>query len=158
MSIETTRDPRDALVRDKYFSLHPKPLQRWLWQQGLPQAAERVFWLHWEEGMKRGDWCSELSLREVALRFATPKSQFVGTPAQVADRLQLWFERRGADGFNLFESLPGQLEAFVEGVIPELQKRGLFRTDYEGETLRDNLGLDFPINRYTAARAAISAA
>ena len=100
----------------------------------------------------------KLSLREVALRFATPKSQFVGTPAQVADRLQLWFERRGADGFNLFESLPGQLEAFVEGVIPELQKRGLFRTDYEGETLRDNLGLDFPINRYTAARAAISAA
>jgi hypothetical protein len=66
MSIETTRDPRDALVRDKYFSLHPKPLERWLWQQGLPQAAERVFWLHWEEGMKRGDWCSELSLRQVA--------------------------------------------------------------------------------------------
>ncbi len=66
MSIENIRDPRSALVRDKYFSLHPKPLKRWLWQQGLPQAAERVFWLHWEEGMKRGDWCSELSLREVA--------------------------------------------------------------------------------------------
>ena len=66
MSNETSRDPRTALVREKYFSLHPKPLERWLWQQGLPQAAERVFWLHWEEGMKRGDWCSELSLREVA--------------------------------------------------------------------------------------------
>ena len=66
MSIENIRDPRSALVRDKYFSLHPRPLERWLWQQGLPQAAERVFWLHWEEGMKRGDWCSELSLREVA--------------------------------------------------------------------------------------------
>ena len=68
MSIENIRDPRSALVRDKYFSLHPRPLERWLWQQGLPQAAERVFWLHWEEGMKRGDWCSELSLREVARR------------------------------------------------------------------------------------------
>ncbi len=66
MSIDNTRDPRTAMVREKYFSLHPKPLERWLWQQGLPQAAERVFWLHWEEGMKRGDWCSELSLREVA--------------------------------------------------------------------------------------------
>ncbi len=66
MSIESSHDPRRALVREKYFSLHPRPLERWLWQQGLPQAAERVFWLHWEEGMKRGDWCSELSLREVA--------------------------------------------------------------------------------------------
>lgn len=66
MSIENTRDPRDILVRDKYFTLRPKPLERWLWQQRLPQAAERVFWLHWEEGMRRGDWCSELSLRQVA--------------------------------------------------------------------------------------------
>jgi hypothetical protein len=53
-------------VRDKYFTLKPKPLERWLWQKSLPQAAERVFWLHWEEGMRRGDWCSELSLKQVA--------------------------------------------------------------------------------------------
>jgi hypothetical protein len=66
MPIETTRDPRAILVREKYFTLRPKPLERWLWRQGLPQAAERVFWLHWEEGMRRGDWCSELSLKQVA--------------------------------------------------------------------------------------------
>lgn len=66
MSMQNARDPRTVLVREKYFSLRPKPLERWLWQQGLPQAAERVFWLHWEEGMKRGDWCSELALRQVA--------------------------------------------------------------------------------------------
>ena len=60
------RDPRVVLVKDKYFSLRPKPLERWLWQQGVPQTAERVFWLHWEEGMKGGDWCSQLSLRQVA--------------------------------------------------------------------------------------------
>jgi hypothetical protein len=66
MPIETTRDPRTVLVRDKYFTLRPKPLERWLWRQGLPQAAERVFWLHWEQGMRRGDWCSELSLKQVA--------------------------------------------------------------------------------------------
>jgi hypothetical protein len=66
MSIESAHDPRTALVRTKYFSLHPKPLERWLWQQGLPQAAERVFWLHWEEGMRAGDWCSEIPIKRVA--------------------------------------------------------------------------------------------
>ncbi|MGA3157116.1 MAG: hypothetical protein ABSE43_06055 [Steroidobacteraceae bacterium] len=63
---EETRDPRVVLVRDKYFSLRPKPLERWLWQQALPQAAERVFWLHWEEGQMAGDWCSQIPLKRVA--------------------------------------------------------------------------------------------
>jgi predicted transcriptional regulator len=66
MSFNNDRDARVVLMREKYFSLRPKPLERWLWQQGLPQAAERVFWLHWEQGMRRRDWCSELSLKEVA--------------------------------------------------------------------------------------------
>jgi hypothetical protein len=66
MPVESSHDPRDRLVREKYFSLRPKPLERWLWQQGLPQAAERVFWLHWEEGMRNRDWCSQLPLRRVA--------------------------------------------------------------------------------------------
>jgi hypothetical protein len=72
MSMETSRDafahdPRTVLVREKYFTLRPKPLERWIWQQGLPQAAERVFWVHWEEGMRSGDWCSQLSLKRVAM-------------------------------------------------------------------------------------------
>ena len=67
MSIESVHDPRSALVKTKYFSLHPKPLERWLWKQALPPAAERVFWLHWEAGMQNGDWCSEIPLRRVAL-------------------------------------------------------------------------------------------
>ena len=62
----SSHDPRDRLVREKYFSLRPKPLERYLWQQGLPQAAERVFWLHWEEGMRNRDWCSEVPLKRVA--------------------------------------------------------------------------------------------
>lgn len=53
-------------MREKYFSLRPKPLEKWLWQQGLPPSAERVFWLHWEEGMRAGDWCSSLPLSKVA--------------------------------------------------------------------------------------------
>jgi hypothetical protein len=67
-------DPRSDLVRTKYFSLHPKPLERWLWQQGLPQAAERVFWLHWEAGMRNGDWCSEIPLKRVATECAVDPS------------------------------------------------------------------------------------
>jgi hypothetical protein len=67
MSIESAHDPRSALVKTKYFSLHPKPLERWLWKQALPPAAERVFWLHWEAGMQRGDWCSEIPLKRVAV-------------------------------------------------------------------------------------------
>ena len=92
-----------------------------------------------------------LTLRQTALRFATPRGHFVGAPEQVADSLQRWFEERGADGFVLFESLPGQLKAFVELVVPILQARLLFRTEYEGSTFRENLGLDFPVNRYAGA-------
>jgi hypothetical protein len=66
MSIENAHDPRVALVREKYFSLRPRPLERWLWAHGIPSSAERVFWLHWQEGMRRGDWCSELPIRRVA--------------------------------------------------------------------------------------------
>ena len=67
MSIESPHDPRTALVRTKYFNQYPQPLERWLWRQGLPQSAERVFWLHWIEGRRNGDWCSEIPLKRVAL-------------------------------------------------------------------------------------------
>ena len=99
-----------------------------------------------------------LTIRQVAERLATPRGAFVGTPDGVADRLQQWFENEGADGFVIFQSLPGQLELFVDHVVPILQARGLFRTDYDGETFREHLGLPFPENRHTAARTAQSAA
>ncbi|MBW8842749.1 MAG: LLM class flavin-dependent oxidoreductase, partial [Sphingomonadales bacterium] len=77
---------------------------------------------------------------------------FVGSPETVADALQAWFEQGAADGFVIFEALPGQFALFVEKVVPILQARGLFREEYEGETFRDSLGLAVPANRYTAAR------
>jgi len=67
MPIDSPFDPRAALVRTKYFNQYPQPLERWLWKQGLPQAAERVFWLHWSEGRRNGDWCSEIPVKRVAL-------------------------------------------------------------------------------------------
>ena len=63
---EKSRDPRTRLMREKYFNIRPRPLERWFWAQGVPASAERVFWLHWQEGLQRGDWCSELPLRRVA--------------------------------------------------------------------------------------------
>jgi hypothetical protein len=63
---ENARDPRVVLKRDKYFSLRPKPLEQWLWRQGVAPSAERVFWLHWQEGMRNADWCSEIPIRRVA--------------------------------------------------------------------------------------------
>jgi hypothetical protein len=63
---EKSRDPRTRLMREKYFNIRPRPLERWFWAQGVPASAERVFWLHWQEGLQRGDWCSEVPLRRVA--------------------------------------------------------------------------------------------
>ena len=78
-----------------------------------------------------------------------------GTPAQIADFMQAWFEGGAADGFILLmPTLPAALEDFVRLVVPELQRRGLFRREYEGSTLRSHLGLEEPVNRYEAARRA----
>jgi len=68
MPNESTHDPRVVLLRDKYFSLRPKPLEDWLWKQGIPPSAERVFWLHWQEGMRNEDWCSAIPIKQVARR------------------------------------------------------------------------------------------
>ena len=99
-----------------------------------------------------------LTLRDVALRFATPRGNFVGTPEQIADKFELWLESGACDGFVIGESLPGQFERLVETVIPILQKRGSFRQDYEGSTFRENLGIDVPENRYARAKGERSVA
>jgi len=89
-----------------------------------------------------------LTLRQVALRAATPKTQFIGTPEHVADLIQEWFEQKGADGFIISSAVPNGLNDFVDHVVPILQERGVYREEYEADTLRGNLGLKFPVNRY----------
>ncbi len=77
----------------------------------------------------------------------------VGSVKEIADDMEEWFTTGAADGFNICPThLPGGGEDFVDMVVPELQRRGLFRTEYAGTTLRQNLGLAEPENRYTAAR------
>ncbi|WP_426808098.1 LLM class flavin-dependent oxidoreductase [Pseudomonas sp. WOUb67] len=93
-----------------------------------------------------------LSLRELALRFSRPRRDFVGTPEQVADALQHWFENGAADGFIINSLLPDGLQYFTEHVVPLLQARGLVRSEYTGKTLRDNFGLSVPENRNTLRR------
>ena len=78
----------------------------------------------------------------------------VGTPQMIADQMEEWLVGEACDGFNvMFPYLPGGLDDFVDKVVPELQRRGLFRKEYEGKTLRENLGLPRPDNRFFAATA-----
>jgi alkanesulfonate monooxygenase len=74
---------------------------------------------------------------------------FVGTPQTIADQMEEWLATDACDGFNiLFPYLPGGLDDFVDRVVPELQRRGIYRREYEGTTLRENLGLLRPVNRF----------
>ena len=95
------------------------------------------------------------TIRELYLRSGITGSARIGTPSDIADAMQEWFEAAACDGFNITPAtLPGGGEDFVEMVVPELQRRGLFRTEYEGRTLRENLGLRPVINRYSRHRRA----
>ena len=91
-----------------------------------------------------------LTIRQLVLRFRVARGhvQAVGSVKTVADLIEQWFVERGADGFNVVPPyLPQGFEDFTRLVVPELQRRGLFRTEYEGSTFRENLGLQRPVNR-----------
>ena len=86
----------------------------------------------------------QLTLRELYYRVAAARGHLlqVGTALQVADIMETWFRAGAADGFNVMPPFfPAQFDAFADGVVPILQERGLFRSDYDGKTLRDHLGL-----------------
>jgi alkanesulfonate monooxygenase SsuD/methylene tetrahydromethanopterin reductase-like flavin-dependent oxidoreductase (luciferase family) len=92
------------------------------------------------------------TLRELLHRLAGGRGHNVvhGTPVQIADTIQEWFENGAADGFNVMPPLyPQLLDAFVSQVVPILQDRGLFRTEYTGATLRDHYGLPRPESLYS---------
>jgi FMN-dependent oxidoreductase (nitrilotriacetate monooxygenase family) len=96
----------------------------------------------------------QLTVRELIGRLGGGRGHrtFTGTPEQVADALEGWFDAGAADGFNIMPAvLPSGLEAFVDHVVPILVQRGLFRSDYAGSTLREHYGLPRPVNRYGSA-------
>jgi len=97
----------------------------------------------------------KLTVRQIAGRLGGYGGlAMMGTPAMIADQMEEWFTTGACDGFNvMFPYLPGGLDDFVDKVVPELQRRGLYRTAYEGRTLRENLGLPRPDNRFFPATA-----
>jgi FMN-dependent oxidoreductase (nitrilotriacetate monooxygenase family) len=109
---------------------------QWVQQQIIALARER-----------------DLTIAQLARHVAVSRASFsqAGTPEQIADLCETWFRGGGADGFSLSPNyLCGALDDFVDQVVPILQRRGLFHTDYEGPTLRDNLGLARPANSFVA--------
>ncbi|WP_200934716.1 LLM class flavin-dependent oxidoreductase [Rhizobium sp. Leaf341] len=92
----------------------------------------------------------KLTVRQLAQRYGGYSGlAFVGTPASVADDMETWIDAEGSDGFNVvFPYLPQGLDDVARRLVPELQRRGRFRRDYEGTTLRDHLGLPRPDNRF----------
>ena len=101
------------------------------------------------------DWAERehLTIRQIAQRVAAQRTSknIVGTPEQIADVLCTWFREGAADGFIVGAPiLPAGLDAFVTEVVPILQRRSVFRGDYRGATLRENLGLPRPTNLFQA--------
>ena len=105
-----------------------------------------------------------LTLRQLCQLNAGPRGHVLacGTPAHIADTMEHWFRDGAADGFNVMPAwLPGSLDDFVDSVVPELQRRGIYRTAYTGTTLREHLGLARPtpvrgtVQRDTDRRAAV---
>jgi FMN-dependent oxidoreductase (nitrilotriacetate monooxygenase family) len=84
------------------------------------------------------------------------RSPFVGSPLTVADEIQRWFEAGGFDGINVSVTVPSEFALFTDQVLPILRERGVVRSEYESTTLRGNLGLPVPDNRYTASATAAS--
>lgn len=98
--------------------------------------------------IKRIAGAERLTLREVARRFAIPRTDFIGNVDKVADACERWYSGEAVDGFMVSSAL-GSVEGFLDLVIPKLQRRGLFREDYEADTFRGNLGLRVVPNRYS---------
>jgi len=100
-------------------------------------------WQSATDGIKKRAREGGLTLREVAIGTTTPRHAFIGTATEIADRMQAWFEAGAVDGFMLdCPVLPTGMNEFTEEVLPILVDRGLFRSEYEAETLRGNLGLE----------------
>jgi FMN-dependent oxidoreductase (nitrilotriacetate monooxygenase family) len=109
----------------------------------LPKEANfhKVFFEDIKRLMREGN----LTVRQLYLAYERGRRTIKGSPKTIADTMQAWFEAGVCDGFMLqFHLMPGGLEAFVRDVVPELQRRGLMRTEYQGTTLREHLGLARP--------------
>ncbi|WP_223694106.1 NtaA/DmoA family FMN-dependent monooxygenase [Leifsonia poae] len=115
------------------------------------EAGQRLVELVESRAGRRIDGERPVTFRHLIATHAIPAAAVVGSPREVADHLESWFTAGAVDGFNVLTPfLHEQFDAFTRGVVPELQRRGLFRTEYEGGTLREHLGLPLPENTHLA--------
>jgi len=143
--------PPQVALADVAYWLGGFDLSRYPLDGPLPELPEsnqsKAGQAHIYEAARRDN----LTIRQLAQRVTDNAGTVVGTPAQIADHIETWFREGAADGFNvIFPYLPGTLDDFADLVIPELRRRGIFRTEYEGTTLREHLGLPRPANRWAA--------
>jgi N-acetyl-S-(2-succino)cysteine monooxygenase len=142
---------RFRLGTDLEVDLSDLPLDAPIPKDRLPKSANlhKAFF----EGIMQIIREENPTLRQLYLRYERGRKTVKGTASQVADVMEEWYRMGACDGFMLqFHTLPGGLQDFVAGVVPLLQRRGLFRKDYTGPTLRDHLGLARPPNPHTAPR------
>lgn len=131
------------LAMDLEVDLSGLPLDEPIPEHRLPRQSN--FHKAFFDGIMKTIREEKPTLRQLYMRYERGRKTIKGTPQDVADTMQRWFEMGACDGFMMqFHALPGGLEAFVGDVVPELQRRGLFRRDYEGATLRDHLRLERP--------------
>ena len=119
----------------------------------LPDVPETEASKSGQERVKRLAKAENLTVRQLAGRFGGyAGNAFVGTTQSIADEMEAWIDQEASDGFNIMMPyLPAGLDDVCEKVVPELQRRGRFRTEYEGKTLRENLGVPKPENRFFSA-------
>jgi alkanesulfonate monooxygenase SsuD/methylene tetrahydromethanopterin reductase-like flavin-dependent oxidoreductase (luciferase family) len=134
------------LGTDLEMDLSGLPLDQPILESQLPKSANlhKAFF----DGIVKTIREEKPTLRELYLRYERGRKTIKGTAKDIADVMEHWFRAGACDGFMMqFHIMPGGLEDFVDGVVPELQRRRLFRVDYQGKTLRDHLGLKRPSNR-----------
>jgi FMN-dependent oxidoreductase (nitrilotriacetate monooxygenase family) len=140
---------RMRISSDLEVDLSDLPLDDPIPEERIPKSANfhKAYFDHIVDLIRR----EKLTLRQLYMRYERGRKTFAGNPKQVADVMEEWFRGGAADGFMLvFQTQPRGIEDFVNLVVPELQRRKLFRTDYAGAMLRDHLGLERPPNRHVA--------
>jgi FMN-dependent oxidoreductase (nitrilotriacetate monooxygenase family) len=140
---------RMRLGMDLEADLTGLPLDEPIPEDRIPKSANlhKAYFDHIVGMIREG-----LTLRQLYMRYERGNKTIRGTPKQVADHMEDWFTTGAADGFMMtFSTMPAGLEAIVTKLIPELQRRGLVKTEWRGRTLRENVGLARPANRHAAA-------
>jgi len=139
---------RFRLGTDLETDLSDLPLDEPIPPERLPKSAN--FHKAFFDGIMKIIREENPTLRQLYLRYERGRKTIKGTPTQIADIMEHWLAMGACDGFMMqFHTLPGGLEDFVAEVVPELQRRNLFRTDYRGNTLREHLGLPRPVNSHS---------